>query len=188
MAAYTKIRNGLVKTLEWAIIVMVIVLTIDVLWGVFTRFVLGSGLAHSLLKGIIPEEHLGQAKFTDELACVMLVWISMFGGALAFGRKAHLGVDVFLSKFHPEARKILFVVVQLIILAMTIGVFWVGGWKLATGQLSQELPTMRWMSRGEVYFSLPVAGFFILLFTLEHLVTVLRTPADKLGGMTQSEG
>ena len=39
-----------------------------------------------------------------------------------------------------------------------------------------------------VYLSLPVAGGFIALFALENLVAILRTPADRLGAQTQSEG
>ena len=93
MGALKRVRDLAVRAVEWMIIGMVALLTLDVLWGVFTRFVLGSGLAHKMLSGVIPETHLGQAVYTDELACVLLVWISMLGAALAFGRKAHLGVD-----------------------------------------------------------------------------------------------
>jgi TRAP-type mannitol/chloroaromatic compound transport system permease small subunit len=66
----------------------VAVLTMTVLWGVFTRFCLGK-----------------QAEYTDELARVLLVLVSMVGAALAFGEKAHLGVDYFVSKLHPKPGK-----------------------------------------------------------------------------------
>jgi TRAP-type C4-dicarboxylate transport system permease small subunit len=55
-------------------------------------------------------------------------------------------------------------------------------------QMGQELPTLRPLTRGMVYLSLPVAGFFIVLFAAENLVAILRTPADQLGAQTQSEG
>ena len=187
MQTLLKVRNGLVRALEWAVIIMVIVLTLDVLWGVFTRFFLGGELAHRLFAGIIPERHLGQAPYTDELACVLLVWISMFGSALAFGRKSHLGVDFFMMQLEPQARKIMAIFVQLIVLALTVTVFIIGGWMLAQSQMGQELPTMRWLSRGQVYLSLPISGAFIILFTLENLVQIIRTPADHLASQTQSE-
>lgn len=188
MGALKKVRNGLVRGLEWCVIGMVILLTVDVLWGVLSRFFLGGALAHQWFAGIIPEKHLGQAPYTDELACVLLVWISLFGAALAFGRKAHLGVDFFVMQLHPDARKMLGVVVQCIVIALTLCVFIIGGWKLSMGQMGQELPTMRWLSRGQVYLSLPLSGLFILLFTLENLVEIIKTPADQLGSQTQSEG
>lgn len=187
MQALLKLRNGLVKALEWAIILMVIVLTLDVLWGVFTRFFLGSELAHKWLSGVISEKYLGQAAYTDELACVMLVWISMLGSALAFGREAHLGVDFFMMKLDPVPRKVMAILAQVIILAMTISVFIVGGWMLAQSQMGQELPTMRWLSRGQVYLSLPISGLFIILFTVENMVQIIKTPADQMASQTQLE-
>ena len=187
MGALKRVRDLAVRAVEWMIIGLVALLTLDVLWGVFTRFVLGSGLAHKMLSGVIPETHLGQAVYTDELACVLLVWISMLGAALAFGRKAHLGVDFFVGKLHPEAAKILCVVVQLVIICVTVTVFLIGGWKLAMSQMGQELSTMRWLTRGQVYFALLLSGILILMFTLENLVKVLLSPADQLSGKTQSE-
>ena len=103
---WQKVRNGFVRTLEILLMVLVAAMTLTVLWGVFTRFCLGR-----------------QAHYTDELARVLLVWISMIGSALAFGAKAHLGVDYFVSKLHPEARKTMSVVVQGVILALALIVF-----------------------------------------------------------------
>ena len=183
-----KIRNGLVRGLEWLLILMIILLTLDVLWGVFSRFVLGSGLAHKLLGGIIAEENLGQAPYTDELACVLLVWVSMIGSAVAFGKKAHLGVDFFMLQLDPHARKVVFAVVQIIVIALTLVIFCYGGWKLSMAQMEQELATMPCLTRGQVYVSLPLAGIFILMFSIENLVEIIKTPAEKLGVQTQSEG
>ena len=188
MGALRKMRNGLVRGMEWLLIGMVIVLTLDVLWGVFTRFVLGCPLSHKYLGTFIPEVYLGQAPYTDELACVMLVWISMIGGALAFGRKAHLGVDFFVNLLHPTAKKAMFILVQGLIITLAVTVFLIGGWKLAMAQMGQMLPTMPWLSRGVVYLSLPLAGLFIILFSAENMAEVIQTPAEKLGSQTQSEG
>ncbi|MDR3221367.1 MAG: TRAP transporter small permease [Candidatus Accumulibacter sp.] len=171
MATWQSVRQGFVKTMEGLVIVLVAVLTLTVLWGVFTRFVL---------------HH--QAPYTDELARVLLVWVSMIGAALAFGEKAHLGVDFFVNHLHPEARKTLSVVVQLVVIALAVTVFMVGGWVLAMAQMSQELPTLRPLTRGMVYLSLPLAGAFITLFALENLVAIIQTPADQLGAQTKSEG
>jgi TRAP-type C4-dicarboxylate transport system permease small subunit len=170
MRGWSKMRNGFIRALEIWLTVMVALLTLDVLWGIFTRFVLGH-----------------QADFTDELARALLVWISMVGAALAFGAKAHLGVDYFVGKLHPEARKVNSIVVQLITLAFALTVFVIGGWGLAAGQLGQQLPTMPWLSRGAVYMSVPLSGLFIVLFTVENLIDIIRTPADRLGAMTKSE-
>jgi len=171
MDAWRVIRHGFLRALEILLMVMVAVLTLTVLWGVFTRFVLGY-----------------QAEYTDELARVLLIWVSMIGGALAFGEKAHLGVDYFVNKMDPEARKTLALFVQVIILLLAVVVFMIGGWTLAMGQMGQKLPTMPWMTRGMVYLSIPLGGVFILLFAVENMITLIQTPADKIGSLTKSEG
>ncbi|MBQ7189690.1 MAG: TRAP transporter small permease [Kiritimatiellae bacterium] len=188
MSAAKRVRNGLVKLLQWLVIAMVILLVLDVIWGVFTRFVMGSPLAHQLLQGKVPDSWLGQASYTDELACVLLVWISMIGGALAFGEKMHLGVDFFVGLMHPTSRKTLAIIVQLLTIALAVVVFLVGGWSLAMSQMSQELPTMRWLSRGEVYLVLPLAGLFIILFATESLVEIYRKPAEVCDDAQQEGG
>lgn len=170
MVTRHKFLQLMVKCLELLTIAMVIMLTLTVLWGVFTRFVMGH-----------------QAQYTDELARVLLVWVSMIGAALAFGAKAHLGVDYFVNHLHPDARKILSIIVQLLILSLALLVFVIGGWNLSMAQISQELPTLRPLTRGMVYMALPLAGLFILLFTVENLITLIRTPADQIGAQTQSE-
>jgi len=170
MDAYRLVRGGLIRLLEWALVVMVITITLDVLWGIVSRTL------------------WGQAVYTDELARVLLVWISMLGGALAFARKAHLGVDYFVNKMHPDARKTLAVIVQCVTIAFAVVALMIGGFALAQGQWTQKLPTMPWLTKGNVYAAVPIAGFFILMFSLENLVSIIRTPAVQIGAQTQAEG
>ena len=92
-------KRWMTKGLEVVLIVAVGLLVLDVVWGVFTRYLMGE-----------------QAKWTEELARFLLVWVSLLGGAVAFGTKGHLGVDFFVGKFHPETRKLMVVVVHLIVL------------------------------------------------------------------------
>ncbi len=165
-----KIRKVLVRALEVLVIAMIIVLTLTVLWGVFTRFILGR-----------------QAEYTDELARVLLIWVSMIGAALAFGEKAHLGVDFFVSKLDAGARKALSILVQLIVMVLALLVFIYGGWQLSASQMGQILPTMA-ISRGLVYASIPLGGVLILIFAIENLIQILRTPAELIGAQTKSEG
>lgn len=171
MDAWQQVRGGFLRSLEILLMVMVAVLTLTVLWGVFTRFVVGH-----------------QAEYTDELARMLLVWVSMVGAALAFGEKAHLGVDYFVNKLDPDARKILSALVQVVIVLLAVVVFIVGGWGLAMGQMTQKLPTMPWLTRGHVYLAIPLGGMFIILFAIENLVSIIKTPADQLGAQTKSEG
>jgi TRAP-type C4-dicarboxylate transport system permease small subunit len=154
-----KSRIALCRLLETVLILAVLVLVLDVLWGVFTRYALSE-----------------QAKWSEELARFLLVWISLLGGAVAFGEKAHLGVDFFVGKFAPDARKFMTIIGQLIVLFFAISIFIIGGSKVVAEALSMEqmTPALGW-KMGYVYLALPIAGVFMILFTIEQLLETLLT-------------
>jgi TRAP-type C4-dicarboxylate transport system permease small subunit len=138
-------------------------LTLDVLWGVFSRYVLGE-----------------QSPWTEELAIYLLVWVSLLGAALTYSEKGHLGVDYFVGKMDPEAQKVAALVVELIVLSFASFAFCYGGWvlvseTLTSGQLSPGLG----IKMGYVYCAVPLCGAFFTLFAAEHLWRLLseQTPA-----------
>ena len=177
MGALASLRKVVVKLLEVLVIVLVAVLTLVVLWGVFTRY----------MTKLIPAIG-GQAEYTEELARLLLIWVSTFGAALAFERKAHLGVDFFVGKLHPDAAKIVAVTVQLLVIALALIVFIIGGSKLAIGQMGQKLATMSFMTRGMVYLAFPVSGLFITLFSVENMLDIFKTPAGAVSSSSEEEG
>lgn len=156
-------KRWMTTGLGFVLIVAVLLLVLDVVWGVFTRYVMGE-----------------QAKWTEELARFLLVWVTLIGGAVAFGTKGHLGVDFFVGKFHPEARKMMAVVVHLIVLFFAIAVFIYGGGRVVTDALAMEqmTPALGW-KMGHVYLALPIAGIFMVLYTVENLIETFANPAEE---------
>ena len=121
------IRDFLVKGLELFLIITFAALTLDVLWGVFSRYVLNA-----------------QSRWTEELAIYLLVWLSLLGASLTYEEKGHLGVDYFVGKLHPDARKLGAIFVELVVLFFAGFGLLYGGWILvsdtvAAGQLSPAL-------------------------------------------------
>lgn len=163
IARLIKFKKGMTKALEWVLIAAVLFLVLDVCWGVFTRYVMGE-----------------QAKWTEELARFLLVWVALLGGAVAFGTKGHLGVDFFVEKFHPAARTVSAVFVHLVVLFFAGAIFLWGGGRVVADALAMEqmTPALGW-KMGYVYLALPVSGLFMVLFTLENLIETLVTPAPK---------
>ena len=152
------IRDRLTRGLELAIVAIVALLVVSVVWGVFTRYALGE-----------------QAKWTEELARFLLIWVALLGGAVAFATRSHLGVDVFVNRLHPEARRVTEVVAFLVVLFFAVTVLLLGGAKVVREALAleQTTPALGW-KMGHVYLALPISGFFVALYTLEHLVATLR--------------
>jgi TRAP-type C4-dicarboxylate transport system permease small subunit len=151
-------RIALCRLLEVTLILAVTALVLVVLWGVLTRYAFGK-----------------QADWSEELARFLLIWISLLGGAVAFGEKAHLGVDYFVGKFDPAARKFTAVLGQLIILFFAITIFMIGGSNIVMNNMEQVAPALGTygIKMGHVYLALPIAGVFMILFTTEQLLETL---------------
>jgi TRAP-type C4-dicarboxylate transport system permease small subunit len=157
------ICRPLVKILEIFLIVTFTALTLNVLWGVFTRFVLGH-----------------QAGWTEEAAIYLLIWVALLGAALTFREHGHLGVDYLVNKFDPVAKRIAAMAVELVVLGFAIGVMLIGGWALVFETLAQgqTSPTLGWKV-GYLYAAAPLSGIFFILFALEHLAELFSSPAEK---------
>jgi TRAP-type C4-dicarboxylate transport system permease small subunit len=162
--ALRTIKDRMTSALNLMLMIAVALLVCDVVWGVFSRYVLGE-----------------QTKWTEELARFLLIWISLLGGAVAFGTKAHLGVDYFMGKFHPEAQKYMAVVTHLVVLFFAIAIFLFGGFRVVSDALTMEqmTPALGW-KMGYVYMALPIAGIFMVMYTIENLI-------DTLVGGTEEE-
>ncbi|MBK1876324.1 TRAP transporter small permease [Pelagicoccus mobilis] len=169
LSAAVSVRRGLTRILQWVVIVLMAVLVLDVIWGVISRYAFGQ-----------------QAKWSEELARLLLVWVSLFGASVAFSMKAHLGLDYFAEKLHPDAKKLNAILGAGIALAFAIIVFLIGGWTLmqktlASGQQMVALPFPMWVK----YAALPLSGVFMVVFLLEQLLERCFEPAvssDEEGG------
>jgi TRAP-type C4-dicarboxylate transport system permease small subunit len=141
----------------------VLVLTLDVLWGVFSRYFLGE-----------------QTRWTEELARVLLIWIALLGAAVAFSLKAHLGVDFFVGLMPPAPRRLMRIVVHLIVIAFTLSVMVWGGIRLVaeTFRLEQMMMALPF-AKGFVYLAVPISGLFIILFTVEMLIEDWRGKPEQ---------
>lgn len=177
-----KFKKGMVASLNWVLIITVFMLVASVVWGVLTRSLGSLVVKISVDSGWEPWNWLptGQATWTEELARFLLIWVSLLGGAVAFGTKGHLGVDFFVGKFDPDARKLMMVVSHLIVLFFAAAVFLYGGWRVVGGAMEQKTSALTFLKMGHVYMALPIAGVFMVLFTIENLIETLATPASKL--------
>lgn len=161
----SKSEGILVRALGILVIVLMAALVLDVLWGVGSRWL--GNLNSKLQWDILPN---GQAQWTEELARFLLVWVAMFGSALGFTKQAHIGIDWLVEKFHPDTRRLLTILSQLIVITFTILVLLYGGWQLtsrtfATGQVTPALG----IPRGIVYLAVPLSGCFVLIQSLRNL-------------------
>jgi TRAP-type C4-dicarboxylate transport system permease small subunit len=158
MTLVKSIKNVLDRLLEGLVMIVVAVLVVDVLWQVFTRFVLNK-----------------PSTWTEELAVFMLIWVSLLGAAVALGRGAHLGIDYFVGKLPARARLSTEIFVFFCVSAFSLLVMLIGGIDLvrSTLELGQESSALR-VKVGYVYLAIPISGFFLTLYAVIGLVERLQ--------------
>ncbi len=130
------------------------VLTADVLWQVFTRFILKN-----------------PSTWTEELAIFLLIWVALLGAAVALSRGAHLGIDYLVNKLSIKKKLCTEVFVFLCIAVFSLCVMVIGGTALviSTLNLGQVSPALG-VEIGYVYLAIPISGFFLVLYSVIGLV------------------
>lgn len=149
------IKRALVKALDFAVALVMGLLVLDVLWQVFTRYVLRS-----------------QSPWTSELATVLLIWVSLLGASVAFAHQGHLGVDYFVGKLPGKLKKSADILALAIVALFAVVVMIYGGC-VFIARTDTASPSLG-VNYRYIYLAVPISGSFILLFTVEML-------AKKLG-------
>jgi TRAP-type C4-dicarboxylate transport system permease small subunit len=165
-----KLKNLLVKGLELAVMLVTGILVVDVVWGVFTRYVLGH-----------------QSQWTEELARLLLIWVALLGASIAFIRKSHLGVDYFVGKLNEKWQTIGQILVYLLVAIFAGIVLVYGGCSLVSSALKNSQPTPALnLEMGYVYLAVPISGIFIIIFSIETIIEMISSLLGK--DITSSNG
>jgi TRAP-type C4-dicarboxylate transport system permease small subunit len=147
-------KSAPTRLLEWVCIGLMGALILDVLWGVISRFVLRA-----------------PARWTDELATFLLIWVAMLGAAVAHREAAHLGVNWLAERLEPRVQQWVrrFVHVMIILFAAIVMVW--GGVVLVQDRFrsGQVLPALGW-SKAWMYMAVPVSGVFIVAYSVRELM------------------
>lgn len=105
--------------------------------------------------------------WTEEICRFALNWLVMFGAALAVRNNDHLDIDI-LTRLSPRAKKLRFLLVNLIILIISL-FFAVYGWGFAISGLHRKSMAAG-LSMIWVYISFVVFGVSSFAFQLERII------------------
>ena len=137
-------RGGYERFLEWICIVLMLALAAEVTAGVVFRY---SG--HSLV-------------WYDEVATILLVWVTFYGSALAALKHAHMGVPEIVAMMPPRARVAATAVAQLCTLAFFVLLAWIS-WSILDVLNTDMLVSLPAISVAWAYSALPVgAALFVI--------------------------
>ncbi|MEJ2112931.1 MAG: TRAP transporter small permease subunit, partial [Flavobacteriaceae bacterium] len=83
-----KFKPKIDSLLGWTLSILLAIMVIDVLWGVFTRYVMAE-----------------QSSWTDELARFLMIWVGILGAAYASGQNKHIAIDLLPMYLNPVNRE-----------------------------------------------------------------------------------
>ena len=141
-------REKIDYLLERLLIFLMSVLVIDVLWQVFSRYVLNS-----------------PSSFTDEMAGFILIWVGLLGAAYVSGKNEHLAIDFFAKKLSPPRQRIIQFLIYIFIFIFAAAVLFVGGvWLVYTRFILEVNSSALSIPLGYVYLVLPISGALIMYY------------------------
>ncbi len=149
-----KLRETIDNVLGKTLVVIMAVMVVNVLWQVFTRFIIGT-----------------PSSFTDELARYLMIWIGVLGAAYVSGRNMHVAIDILLSKASGATQKKIHWLVYIIIIIFSFLALVVGGFRLVyisylLGQTSAALQ----IPMALVYLVIPISGILIIFYKTSDLL------------------
>lgn len=152
------IFNKVNKVMEVFLVTIFALLVIDVLFQVFSRYVLESSVS-----------------WTEEYARFSLIWISIIGAAYLHAKREHLSMDFIYEKLSVTNKKKVALLIEVLVFLFALIVMVGGGFNLVytTLHLDQLSGTLR-IPLGYIYSALPISGLLIMCFSAYHISKILK--------------
>ena len=149
-----ELRNKIDKILGNALALIMGIMVLNVLWQVFTRFVIGT-----------------PSSFTDELARYLMIWVGVLGAAYISGKKMHVAIDLIPKKLNNEGQIKLKTFVNILIIVFCFGALIVGGIRLVyiTYTLEQYSAALQ-IPLALVYLVIPISGALIIFYKVSDII------------------
>jgi len=149
-----EIRDKIDRFLGWTLVVIMSLMVVNVLWQVFSRFVLGD-----------------PSSYTEELARYLMIWVGVLGAAYVSGKNKHVAIDYFSTKFSEKNQIKVKVFVKWLIMIFSFFTFVIGGFRLVyiTYVLEQLSPALQ-IPLAFVYLVIPISGVLIVYYKILEIL------------------
>ncbi|MCH7857680.1 MAG: TRAP transporter small permease subunit [Gemmatimonadetes bacterium] len=158
-----RFREGFQRALEFAVLGLMIGLAVVVVLGVVFRR-LGAALV-----------------WYDEVASILLAWLTFYGAALAALHRAHIGFPKLVDGLGPALRRPLILLGEAFVLAFFMVTAW-AGWKVFGILGGETLVSLPWVPQRLAQSVIPIGA---ILFIIAELITL---PEVWAGPVNHGEG
>ena len=150
MSALGRLRQILERLLEGVCLLLMVGLAVVVMLAVAFRYG-GASLV-----------------WYDEVAAIMLVWLTYYGAALAALRRAHLGFPGVISSARPALRIVALILSEATVIGFFLVIAWYG-WQVIVILASDRLTSLPWVP---VWFTQSVIPVGSVLIALAEVLTM----------------
>jgi TRAP-type C4-dicarboxylate transport system permease small subunit len=126
-----------------------------VAWQVFGRYVLNAS-----------------PTWTETLALVLVLYVTLIGAAVGVRDAGHLGMESLLVLVPEKPRRYVEMAIHVLVGTFGVAMAW-NGWILGESVASYKLPNIA-LSESVRYVPLVLSGALIVLFSIEHLLALVR--------------
>jgi TRAP-type C4-dicarboxylate transport system permease small subunit len=146
-----RINDRIYMTCIWVAGLSVLTISLIITWGVFARYVLGTG-----------------SSWPEPTAILLMMVFTFIGAAASYRAGAHMAVAMITDRLAPDMRRTMSIVSQ--VLMATICLFMtIWGSKLCLSTWNQFMSALPTLRVGITYMPIPVGGALTLIFVLEKL-------------------
>ena len=130
----------------------VVIITLIIPWGVFTRYVLGFG-----------------SSWPEPMAILLMIWFSFLSACICYRESLHIVVQIVPNMLQGTARLAIGWLIELCMLGTNLFMLWYGI-KLVQTTWYQVIADFEAVSTGVSYLPVPIGGAITMLFVIERLM------------------
>ena len=155
MPAYTRLCAALSKLCLMLAVVGLIAVILSVQWQVFGRYVMND-----------------TPTWAEALALLLVLFVTAFGLAVGVRDAGHIGLESMVSLLPEQWQHRIEILIH--VLVGSFGALMVyGGWIWMAAKWNEKKPMLP-ITDGIDYLPVVIAGALIVLFSIEHIIALLR--------------
>ncbi len=129
----------------------IVIMTVVIPWGVFTRYVLNSA-----------------SSWPEPLSILLVIVFTFFAAAACYRGNVHIAVSMVVDRLPPAGRRAANLVRDFLMALLSLfAIFW--GIKLVEATWLNTIAEFPWLSVGLTYLPIPIGGLITLLFVIEQV-------------------
>ncbi len=135
----------------WVAGIAITIMALIIPWGIFTRYVLGTG-----------------SQWPEPVAILLMVVFTFLGAAVSYRAGAHIAVALLTDRLPQGLKRPLAGLVHLLMLAVALFALYYGT-RLCLATWGQSIGELPFIPVGLTYTPVPIGGLVTALFVIEHI-------------------